>query len=365
MTTPAKGVIQHNGQTTGSDNNNDDIPLKLEHVPPPKVSVLKNQSATKIDLVKSIYESILVHPKNNPIKERGNNDGKWTRSQMNVFEYIFYKFLLVGLYSMFAIFRYFQYLYNTIKLKILNIYYNPSNAPQLIRQDVTKLNKIPKRLAAILEVKPEYDVGGGINGLLNDGSKIVCWTVSAGIKHLVLYDYDGLLQKHVDNFREEIHVKLCKYFGPKHLPKFAIKIPHSNKVYYNTDKMNEQDGAEDETDKSNKNKKVVIEISLLSNRDGRETIVDLTKTMTELVARQELKINDITMDLVDSELNQLVGDEPDLLLYFGPALDLQGFPPWQIRLTEFYWEDDNNSVTYSVFIRGLKNFAGAKMNVGK
>lgn len=365
-----KAVNQEtNGLKHNTKHTTDDIPLQIEHVPPPKVSVLKNQSATKMDLVKSIYESILVHPKENPVKEVGTKDGKWSQTDMTLMEYIFYKFLLVGFYSMFAIFRYFQYVYHTIKLKILNIYYNPSNAPQLIRQDVTKLNKIPKRLAAILEVKPEYDVGGGINGLLNDGSKLVCWTVSAGIKHLVLYDYDGLLQRHVEEFREDIYVKLCKYFGPKHLPKFAIKIPHSNKIYYNTSKMNEEFENDDDDESVNgngyKKKKVVIEISLLSNRDGRETIVDLTKTMAELVSRQELKINDITMDLVDSELKQLVGDEPDLLLYFGPALDLQGYPPWQIRLTEFYWEDDNTSVTYSVFIRGLKNFAGAKMNIGK
>ena len=102
-----------------------------------------------------------------------------------------------------------------------------------------------------------------------------------------------------------------------------------------------------------------------SNRDGRETIVDLTKTMAELCAVNELSVSDITMDLVDSELKQLVGPEPDLLLYFGPSLDLQGFPPWHIRLTEFYWEKDNNEVIYSVFIRGLRQYAGCKVNVGK
>lgn len=333
-----------------------------EHVPPPAVATLKKAGQTsKAALLKSIFDSIYVTDtsnKNNDgkrrIKETVTADGEYKAREIGHFEYLFYKSLLVVLFIIYGIFRYFQFQYNSLKLKIYNIYYNPSNTPQLIRRDVTQLNKIPKRLAAILEVKPVADVGGGVNGLLNDGSKLICWTVSAGIKHLTLYDYDGLLQKNIQQFREDIHLKLVKYYGPSNLPKFAIRIPHSNKVYYNdTDENDSED------------KKVVIEIALLSNRDGRETIVDLTKTMAELCASDDLKISDITMDLVDTELTQLVGKEPDLLLYFGPALDLQGYPPWHIRLTEFYWEPDNNAVAYSVFIRGLRNYAGAKMNVGK
>jgi undecaprenyl pyrophosphate synthase len=29
--------------------------------------------------------------------------------------------------------------------------------------------------------------------------------------------------------------------------------------------------------------------------------------------------------------------EPDLLILFSPRVDLQGFPPWQIRLTEILY----------------------------
>lgn len=329
-----------------------------EHVPPPsKLAFKKSDPSNKALLLKSIFKYMYIsddEADKKRTKENVTSSGDYKSRKIGYLEYIFYKCLLVFLFIIYGIYRYFQLKYNFLKLKIYNIYYNPSNTPQLIRQDVTQLSKIPKRLAAILEIKPVGDVDGGINGLLNDASRLVCWTVSAGIKHLMLYDYDGLLQRNVHKFREEIYNKLMKYYGPTNTPNFAVKIPHSNKVYYNNT---------DEYD--NIDTKVVIEISLLSNRDGRETIVDLTKTMAELCAAKELKISDITMDLVDSELTQLVGHEPDLLLYFGPSLDLQGFPPWHIRLTEFYWEPDNNAVTYSIFIRGLKNYAGAKINVGK
>ena len=311
----------------------------------PEASMLKSgKSNSKLRVIRAITESILVGDERKQISE--DNDGSFWAKHL---QFIFYKVLLLALYVLFGVFRYFQYQYNKMRLRVLGIVYNSTTTPQLIRQDVLKLSKIPKRLAAILEMKPAGEVGGGIKGLQNDASELVFWTVSAGVKHLMLYDFDGILKKDVDGFRKNITEKLTMYYGPTNVPKFAIRIPHLNKVVYNSDE----------------DKKVVIEISLLSSRDGKETIVDLTKIMSELCASDELKLSDISMNLVDTELTQLVGNEPDLLLYFGPTLDLQGFPPWHIRLTEFYWEEDNDQVSYVVFIRGLQKYSDCKVNVGR
>lgn len=57
--------------------------------------------------------------------------------------------------------------------------------------------------------------------------------------------------------------------------------------------------------------------------------------------------------------------EPDLLILFGPYIQLQGYPPWQIRLTEIYNAQDNNGVGYQVFLRALHNFAKAQMKFGR
>lgn len=273
---------------------------------------------------------------------------------------IFLKVILAILYCLFAVYRFFQYNYNSIKLKFYSLIYNPSNSPQLIRNDVSSLTKLPKRLAAIVDYKSEEEIGGGVLGLMENSSDIVAWSLSAGIKHLSLYDHDGLLKNDVALLRKIIYNKLCKYFGPAKVPKFAIRIPHSNQIFYNLPPSPIAVENNENTDK-----KISIEIILLSKVDGRETIVDLTKTIAELCKQGEISEEDITMDLVDKELQQLVGEEPDLLLYFGPNLDLQGFPPWHLRLTELFWEHDNNSVSYNVFIRGLKEYAGCKVNVGK
>ena len=341
---PSDGAMRHSDDLDGSTAVESVSSGAEFHVPPPATSRMKGGSAnTKARTIKAITEAILIEK---PRLSGGNNAE--SKADTGFLEYYFYRMLLFALFCLYAIFRFFQHQYNKIKLKIFSIVYDPSNTPQLIRQDVVKLNKIPKRLAVILEMKPVGDIGGGLKGILNDSSEIVCWTVSAGIGHLILYDFNGVIQSNVDELRNEIYLKLAKYFGPGNVPHFCVRIPHSNKVFY------DRPGDTDPTNTENR-RKHAIEISLLSNRDGRETIVDLTKTMADLCCNNELEVSDITMELIDNELVQLVGPEPDLLLYFGPSLDIQGFPPWHIRLTEFYWEEDNNQVSYAVFIGVLKS----------
>ena len=69
--------------------------------------------------------------------------------------------------------------------------------------------------------------------------------------------------------------------------------------------------------------------------------------------------------------------EPDLLILFSPRVDLQGFPPWQIRLTEILYSlsqlssvnhshlPDNTNFGYSVFIRALQMYDRAEMRLGR
>lgn len=81
--------------------------------------------------------------------------------------------------------------------------------------------------------------------------------------------------------------------------------------------------------------------------------------------RNKLSAEDISLDLIDAEISESVMTEPDLLILFGPYIQLQGYPPWQIRLTEIYHSQDNNGVGYQVFLRALHNFAKAQMKFGR
>ena len=104
---------------------------------------------------------------------------------------------------------------------------------------------------------------------------------------------------------------------------------------------------------------------LLSAEDGRDSLVDLTKTLAEMAQRSKISSADVSIDLVDAELTESVMGEPDLLLIFGPHVELSGYPPWQIRLTEIFHVPDNQGVGYQLFLRALHNFAKAQMRLGR
>lgn len=321
-------------------------------VEPIEVSDPKLMFGTKpVKPSKELIKSV-IDPRIKAIS-RDKTERKTLKDQL-VF-YIFH-FILLTIYGIYSVFRSIQYANNRIRIKFLNLAYNPSKTPQIIRDDVVKLAKLPKRISAILNLKSEEEEGGGFYGLLNDSAELTTWTLASGISHLSIYEHDGTLKNNVEDLRIAIFKKLRDYFGPTSIPKFVIKIPHLNIKYY---------GVNHDNDEVYQNEDIDIEIGLLSIEDGKATIVELTKTMADLASKKEISAKDITINLIDGELTELVGIEPDLIILFTPTLDLQGYPPWHIRLSEFYWEADNEDVTYAIFLRALQKYSTCKINVGK
>lgn len=140
-----------------------------------------------------------------------------------------------------------------------------------------------------------------------------------------------------------------------------------------------------------------LDLLLLSSTDGRDTLVDLTRTLAEMAQLNKLHPRDITQDLINAELSATTSipssymqplsppsspplspkptsitqstAEPDLLIIFGPYIRLDGYPPWQLRLTEIFCVGDSagssRRVEYQGFLRALWKFAGAEMRFGR
>lgn len=81
--------------------------------------------------------------------------------------------------------------------------------------------------------------------------------------------------------------------------------------------------------------------------------------------RGKLAPSDISLDLIDAEISNSVMSEPDLLILFSPSVKLDGYPPWQLRLTEIFHVHDNNGVEYLVWLKGLYRFAKVQMRFGR
>jgi len=150
--------------------------------------------------------------------------------------------------------------------------------------------------------------------------------------------------------RRVVVQKFTDYFGPQH-PGLKVTAPHAEEPV--------------ELPPDPEFAGVSLTLLLISYQDGRESMVDLTKTFAEMSQRGKLSPGDINMDLIDTELSELIMDEPDLLVLFGPHTELAGYPPWHLRLSEIFCLEDNQGVGYQVFLRALHNYASAQMRLGK
>lgn len=328
----------------------------------PEKECLTNGSAnTKIRYAQAILDSVLTEFGGGnsgssfyeiQVPDGDVKKGRLIFRQFSKLEKFVYKILLAIIFFVFGMLRYALYQYNQMRLSLLHLIYNPSRIPHLIRRDTLRLKKMPTRVAFILEAKPIGQVGGGLYGLLSNAAEVVSWSVYAGVKEVILYDMDGYFQKNIFHLEDEIYSSLMNYSSRNSIPNFTIYVPHSGKTYkrYHT---------------GNNESREHISVTVLSHIDGRPTVVNVVKSIIQLCKESKMSVGEISMELVNSVLTRLVCDEPDLLVYFGPTLDLQGFPPWQIRLTELFWEQDNNRVSYSVFIRALNHYSNCKINLGK
>lgn len=165
----------------------------------------------------------------------------------------------------------------------------------------------------------------------------------------MLTKYAGILKKHIPRLHEAVLQKFNFYFAGQH-PTLSVTSPHKDE--YSSPTLNGGHSGH-------------LKLHLISAQDGRESIVDLTRTLADMSQRDKISPRDISLELVDAELSEGIMPEPDLLILFSPYVELSGYPPWQIRLTEIFCLQDNESFGYQVFLKALRKFANAQMRHGK
>lgn len=280
------------------------------------------------------------------------NIGEKTKKKSSLVEWIHFQMFHAALELLYFILRTYtfaKYLYHRAQIMWFSLNFRKNRTPQLISQDVSSLPKIPRHVAAILKLK-QNKKGAGLDRLLDQTGDLASWCIGAGISALTIYERNGVL-KALDpkDFQQRISKKLEKVFGASELPRIIVKLPHM--------KINESSSVSEEFD---------LVITLISEEDGRKSLVDLTRSLGDLALLKKINARDITIASIDTELKHLIVDEPDLVILFGPKIDLDGFPPWQMRLSEiFHLPDNNDQVSYPVFLKSLERYAGCKINVGR
>ncbi|KAK0618569.1 Decaprenyl diphosphate synthase-like protein [Bombardia bombarda] len=235
------------------------------------------------------------------------------------------------IHTVFSLYMKIRQAYHAVTNRFNSIYYHHHRTPELIQGDVKGLTRLPDHISVILTLEDEGRGGAGLERLINEAADIAAWCASAGIPMLSIYEKTGILKGYVPETHRAVSQKLAAYFGPQ-FPSLSVEGPHIPVIESHVSSRAGQAG-----DGSSKH----LSILLLSAEDGRDSIVDLTKTLTEMSQRFKVAPADICIEVVDTELREIVMGEPDLLVLFSPHVELAGYPPWQVRLTEIFHVQDN------------------------
>ncbi|KAJ8115300.1 hypothetical protein OPT61_g3025 [Boeremia exigua] len=263
---------------------------------------------------------------------------------------------------LFSVFFRFRRAYRLVRGKVVELLKYHHRTPEFIAHDVKSLQKLPRHLSVIVDYHEddEHQGNAGLEGLVNDVCEIAAWTASAGIPFLSVYERTGALKNYLPQTHASIWNTLEAYFGPRRKPTLSLRAPHlSSYSPPNTPPQTAALNGEPEEERQH------LTVLLLSEHDGRDTIVDLTRTLAEMAQKGDVRQEQINMDLIDAQLSDHVSSEPDLLILFSPTVQLKGYPPWQLRLTEIFHLPDNKGVNYQVFLRALYNFAKVEMRLGR
>ncbi|KAI0194539.1 Undecaprenyl diphosphate synthase [Astrocystis sublimbata] len=281
-----------------------------------------------------------------PSRERSSSRAK-TQSHFGVRRLVkaqIYTLLYLFVHAIFSLYIRIRSGYRAVSSRVVSILRHHYNSPEYIARDVATLPRLPNHLSIILTLE-NGGKGDALEKLVNEVSEVAAWCAAAGIPTLSVYEKTGVLKRYMSQTHRSVCQRLKVWFGKHQVPSLALFARGAPAI-----RSHHRQG---------------LDLILVSEDDGREAMVDLTRVLTEMVQKEKIAADDITADVIDNELSEAVMREPDLLISFEPYVDLQGYPPWVIRLTEIYCAPDNQGVGYQLFLQALRKFAQATFKLGK
>ncbi|KAK1316705.1 hypothetical protein QJS10_CPA05g01141 [Acorus calamus] len=174
--------------------------------------------------------------------------------------------------------------------------------------------------------------------------ELMRYLLSLGVKHLSLYDMEGVLKR-----SNEMELVL-KSVGDSSVTSHLEADANPSTAFIDKEKM---------------------ELELLSFSDGKEGVAKAASFLySKYLADVDIGGHQIeprfTEADVDSALRSLGcgGPEPDLLLVVGPARCPLGFPAWRMRYTEIVHVGPLRSLKYGAIVKAIYDFSKKHQNYG-
>ncbi|XP_052807562.1 dehydrodolichyl diphosphate synthase complex subunit nus1-like [Mya arenaria] len=220
-------------------------------------------------------------------------------------------------------------------LKIPALPFNKTDY-SVVQSDARQLKKLPLHLGLILcEKELSYA----------DIARTIVWSSAMGITYISVYDSNGVIKRNEHCLASELQ-KQRGLQTDSEKNKSDIQI---NSGWKTQDKCSSR-----------------TNVYLLSQQDGRQSIVDVAKTICCRVKSKQMKAAELNPQSLDVIFQEESGyPDPDIIIRFGSVESLLGFMPWHVRLTEILSVPSHIGLEYKAFKSVLVNYGNTHQRFGK
>ena len=150
----------------------------------------KNAATQRNLLSKAEREKILRPYLPRPTKAAANLQSR-PRPIRTFLQKQFHLFVYTTIHLVFSIYITIRHTYHVVFDRILAILYYHHRAPELIRQDIKGLGRIPRHLSIILELRKEDRGQASLEALMDEVAEIAAWCTCVGVPMLSVYEKTG------------------------------------------------------------------------------------------------------------------------------------------------------------------------------
>jgi len=216
-----------------------------------------------------------------------------------------------------------------------------------------------------------------LRAIFHNSSKIIRWSMQAGIKEITFYDERGLIKTHKIELIQHLANDPAfmrgneKVSGIRIEPKLAEEVAMMAKFEIS---YQQQIGSATHTTQADTSAHQCITINLIDRQQGHPHLVKVTKALVEICSSNSkqpiLNLEDLNVKTIGEKICSTSIGMPDLMMVLGGrSLRFRGFPPWQLTLTEIYHARSYAILPYRLrypeYLAALNLFSNCQQRVGR
>ncbi|KAI7872074.1 Decaprenyl diphosphate synthase-like protein [Spinellus fusiger] len=209
----------------------------------------------------------------------------------------------------------------------------------LIEKDKSQLTKIPHHFTITVSNEMAQErTQNDWNTIIDDICLVSCWAWEFGIKELSVYDSTGKLKSMAMEINKQQSTTLHNWI-------------------------------QQSTSSSKKSEKSSLQLSILSNDDGKPKMVQAVQAIARHSIANGIDASEINVEMVNRFIHDNSNSDPDLMLVYDGLphnyVSFEGYSPWHLRLTEIKNAYACRRLNYPLFSDSLYRYSCVKQRFGR